>query len=78
MEPWELKKETMPIGVKGCSLCFCRPHGLEKCLVFKKGSIGNRPVDADPVGKDLPAGADVEVAGFGIADGAFRQADGFS
>ena len=34
-------------------------HDLQEGLVLEEGAVGDGPVDADPVGIDPPAGADV-------------------
>jgi len=50
-----------------------RPDGAEEGRVREERSVGDRPVDLDAVGIDAAAGADVEVAGLGIAHGSLRE-----
>ena len=53
-------------------------HDLQEGLVLEEGAVGDGPVDADPVGIDPSAGADVEMSGLGVAHGARGQAHGFT
>jgi hypothetical protein len=77
-DPWELKKETIPMRWEVFPLSLDSPYGPEEGFVAEEGAVLNGPVDQKPVRIDSPTGADVEMTGLGVPYGPPGKAHRFS